>query len=85
MKGKKDNFKTFLFLLKERRGDKELDSDWSLKHEIDSHLTVFEALIFLCIKLYLLLFSRYVMSDLETPWTVARQAPLCMGFPRQEY
>ena len=25
------------------------------------------------------------MSDLETPWTVARQAPLCMGFPRQEY
>ena len=20
-----------------------------------------------------------------TPWTVARQAPLCMGFPRQEY
>ena len=26
------------------------------------------------------------MSDsLETPWTVARQAPLSMGFPRQEY
>ena len=22
---------------------------------------------------------------LETPWTVARQAPLSMGFPRQEY
>ena len=21
----------------------------------------------------------------ETPWTVARQAPLSMGFPRQEY
>ena len=20
-----------------------------------------------------------------TPWTVARQAPLCMGFPKQEY
>ena len=26
------------------------------------------------------------MSDsLMTPWTVARQAPLSMGFPRQEY
>ena len=26
------------------------------------------------------------MSDsLETPWTVARQAPLSMGFLRQEY
>ena len=26
------------------------------------------------------------MSDsLATPWTVARQAPLSMGFPRQEY
>ena len=26
------------------------------------------------------------MSDsFEIPWTVARQAPLSMGFPRQEY
>ena len=25
-----------------------------------------------------------VMSDFVTPWTVARQAPLSMGFPRQE-
>ena len=26
------------------------------------------------------------MSDsFEILWTVARQAPLCMGFPRQEY
>ena len=24
-------------------------------------------------------------SALATPWTVARQAPLSMGFPRQEY
>ena len=22
---------------------------------------------------------------LETPWTIAHQASLCMGFPRQEY
>ena len=29
--------------------------------------------------------ARLVMSSsLETPWTVARQAPLAMGFPRQK-
>ena len=33
-----------------------------------------------------LLFSRSVVSDsFVTPWTVARQAPLSMGFSRQEY
>ena len=26
-----------------------------------------------------------VVSDSETPWTVAHQASLSMGFPRQEY
>ena len=28
--------------------------------------------------------SHSVMSDSATPWTVARQAPLSMGFSRQE-
>ena len=28
---------------------------------------------------------RSVMSDSVTPWTVACQVPLSMGFPRQEY
>ena len=33
-----------------------------------------------------LLFSQSVMSDsVVTPWTIACQAPLSMGFPRQEY
>ena len=33
-----------------------------------------------------LLFSRSVVPDsFVTPWTVACQAPLSMGFPRQEY
>ena len=33
-----------------------------------------------------LLFSRWVVSSsFATPWTVACQAPLSMGFPRQEY
>ena len=30
-------------------------------------------------------FSCSVMSDSATPWTVAHQAPLSMGFSRQEY
>ena len=29
--------------------------------------------------------SCSVVSDSVTPWTVARQAPLSMGFSRQEY
>ena len=29
--------------------------------------------------------SRSVMSDSVTPWTVVHQAPLFMGFSRQEY
>ena len=34
----------------------------------------------------LLLFSHFVISDsFVTPWTVARQALLSIGFPRQEY
>ena len=32
-----------------------------------------------------LLLSRSVMSDSATSWTVAHQAPLSMGFSRQEY
>ena len=33
----------------------------------------------------LLLFSHSVVSNSAAPQTVARQAPLSMGFPRQEY
>ena len=34
----------------------------------------------------LLLFSQEVVSDsFVIPWTVACQAPLSLGFPRQEY
>ena len=36
--------------------------------------------------LFLLLFScSIVPNSYATPWTVARQAPLSMGFPGQEY
>ena len=34
---------------------------------------------------YTCVLSHSVMSDSATPWTVAHQAPLSMGFPRQEY
>ena len=30
-------------------------------------------------------FVAQLCLTLETPWTVARQAPLSMGFPRQEH
>ena len=37
-------------------------------------------------QLLLLLFICSVVSDsFATPWTVAHQTPLSMGFPRQEY
>ena len=42
----------------------------------------------MCVKslLLLLLLSRFSRVRLcATPWTVARQAPLFMGFSRQEY
>ena len=29
--------------------------------------------------------SRLIVSDSATPWTVAHQAPLSMGFSRQKY
>ena len=38
-----------------------------------------------CKSTILLLLSCSVVSDSLTPWTVAIQAPLCMGFSRQEY
>ena len=34
---------------------------------------------------YLLLSSQVVSDSLATPWNVACQAPLFMGFPRQEH
>ena len=38
-----------------------------------------------CREPWLLFFSLSVMSDSATPWTVAHQAPLPMGFPMQEF
>ena len=35
--------------------------------------------------MYVPVLSQSVVSNSATPWTVARQAPLSMGFSRQEY
>ena len=34
---------------------------------------------------YILILCIYTQSYFEAPWTIARQALLSMGFPRQEY
>ena len=34
--------------------------------------------------LFFCVFSRQDISDFVTPWTIAHQTPLAMGFPRQE-
>ena len=56
----------------------------SLRYDLPSHST--EIILMKPYIYVLLLFSQSVMSNsFTTPWTVARQAPLLMGFPRQEY
>ena len=51
----------------------EAKNPFSLSYHFSAHLL-------------LLFFSHLIMSDsFVTPWTVAPQVPLSMGFPRQEY
>ena len=47
--------------------------------------SILQALNTMQLLLLLLLFSHYVMSNSATPWTVAHQVSLPIGFPRQEY
>ena len=39
----------------------------------------------LCLGSFVAVLNHSVLSDSATPWSVARQVPLFMGFPRQEY
>ena len=43
--------------------------------------------IYVCVFIYVYVFMcvSSVMCDCATPWTIARQSPLSMGFSRQEY
>jgi len=50
-------------------------------------MNVYNIFIYIYISIYTyMLFSHQVISDtFATPWTVACQASLSMGFPRQNY
>ena len=50
---------------------------------IGKKILIPDFLIHICF--YLLLFSHSVLSNSATPMDCTHQAPLSMGFPRQEY
>ena len=59
----------------------KITADGDCNHEIKRRLLLGKkGITSLCCVL-----SRSVVSDLATPWTVARQTPPSMGFSRQEY
>ena len=55
---------------------------WSLS-TCNAHLLPAQSLLHELAYLHACVLSHFV-SKSATPWTVARQAPLSMGFPRQE-
>ena len=59
---------------------KAVVSDSGFRRSYSLHMNKFAQLE----KNLMLLLSHYVVSDSVTPWTVALQAPLSMGFSRQE-
>ena len=61
----------FYFILSE-------NNHWFL-NSFSAHPDFFSELDIVCV------LSCSVMSNSATPWIVAHQAPLSMGFPRQEY
>ena len=58
---------------------------WILPYGQYSSMTWWYRLTRYSFVVLLQLFSCSVVSDSATPWTVVRQAPLSMGFPRREY
>ena len=44
-----------------------------------------EACVCMCVCVCVCVLSHSGLSNSVTPWTVAPQAPLSMGFPRQDY
>ena len=55
---------------------------WSCPKEKETFLFVdMHTKVYVCVRAR----AQSVVSDSATPWTVAHQAPLSMGFSRQEY
>ena len=54
----------------------------SLRYTPETITTLLIGYVYVCVCVCV---SRSVMTDSVTPWTVAHQAPLSTGFPRQEY
>ena len=52
---------------------------------LPSALRLFCSLIYMCVCVCVPVQSLSHVRLFVTPWTVAHQAPLSMGFPRQEY
>ena len=62
-------------------GGSKITADGDCSHEINRPLLLGrKAMTNLCMCLV-----TSVVSDSATPWTIASQAPLSMGFSRQEY
>ena len=66
----------------QRKNNINLMKNTLLRKKRDYNLYPMYLFVYLFIKLSV---SCSVVSDSETPWTVAHQAPLSTGFSRQEY
>ena len=59
---------------------------WCLYTKLCSiHIRLHNSYVYLKVSVCMCVLSCSVMSDSATPWTEAHQAPLSMGFSRQEY
>ena len=52
---------------------------------VSTNINIISVTKLTCLILFLLFTCQVVSDSSATPWTVARQVPLFMGFPRQEY
>ena len=58
---------------------------WVHAHDVDVRGVILPFHWLISEMITVLSISRSAVSDSVTSWTVAHQAPLSMGFPRQEY
>ena len=86
---------TPVFLPRESRGQRSLVScsPWGRKEAAEwltlslSHAAhpQFHIYLLACVSVTSVMSNSFSCTTLSTPWTVAHQAPLSMGFPRQGY